>query len=62
MPSYLNKIESPQDVKKLSIDELNILATEIRQTLIERITVTGGHMGPNLGMVEASIALHYVFD
>ena len=37
MPSYLNKIESPQDVKKLSIDELNILATEIRQTLIERI-------------------------
>lgn len=35
MPSYLNKIESPQDVKKLSIDELNILATEIRQTLIE---------------------------
>ena len=62
MRSYLNKIESPQDVKKLSIDELNILATEIRQTLIERITVTGGHMGPNLGMVEASIALHYVFD
>ena len=62
MPSYLNKIDSPQDVKKLSIDELNILATEIRQTLIERITVTGGHMGPNLGMVEASIALHYVFD
>lgn len=60
--NYLDKINSPQDVKKLSIEELNILAAEIRETLIKRITVTGGHLGSNLGMVEASIALHYVFD
>ena len=56
--NYLDKINSPQDVKKLSIEELNILAAEIRETLIKRITVTGGHMGSNLGMVEALSLIH----
>lgn len=59
---YLKKINSPTDLKKLKMPELTALASEIRQTLIDRVTVTGGHMGPNLGMVEATIALHYVFD
>lgn len=60
--NYLNNINSPQDLKKLSTEQLPELAVEIRQTLIDRISATGGHLGPNLGMVEATIALHYVFD
>lgn len=58
----LNKINSPKDLKKLSMEELNLLADEVRKILIKKINTTGGHMGPNLGFLEATIALHYVFD
>lgn len=60
--NLLQKINSPADVKKLNMNELNILSDEIRDTLIKRVEVTGGHMGSNLGFVEATIAMHYVFD
>lgn len=59
---YLEKINSPADVKKLSSDEMKKLAEEMRTALIKKLSVHGGHCGPNLGMVEAVIALHYVFD
>lgn len=58
----LKSVQSPADVKKLGFDELNALSDEIREALIKRVTVTGGHMGSNLGFVEATVALHYVFD
>ena len=59
---YPEKIKSPQDVKKLSAEQMEVLSTEIRKALLEKLSVCGGHCGPNLGMVEATIALHYVFD
>ncbi|HBH09577.1 MAG TPA: 1-deoxy-D-xylulose-5-phosphate synthase [Rikenellaceae bacterium] len=59
---YLEKINGPADIKKLSIDELNVLADEARHYLIEKVSNHGGHVGPNLGMVEATVALHYVFN
>lgn len=59
---YLDKIKSPEDVKKLNICELNILADEIRTFLIENVTVTGGHLASNLGVVELTLALMKVFD
>ena len=59
---YLEKINSPEDVKKLNIEEMKVLAEEIREAIIKRDAIHGGHFGPNLGMVEATIALHYVFD
>lgn len=59
---YLEKINSPEDVKKLNLDELKQLASEIRLALMNRLTKHGGHFGPNFGMVEAIIALHYVFE
>ena len=59
---YLEKINSPEDVKKLNIEEMKVLAQEIREAIIKRDAIHGGHFGPNLGMVEATIALHYVFD
>ena len=59
---YLEKINSPEDVKKLNIDEMKILAEEIRIAIIKRDAIHGGHFGPNLGIVEATIALHYVFS
>lgn len=55
-------IQSPQELKNWSIAQLEELAGQIRATLIDRVTTTGGHMGSNLGVVEATIALHYVFD
>ncbi|MGM9694049.1 MAG: 1-deoxy-D-xylulose-5-phosphate synthase [Alloprevotella sp.] len=58
----IENIQSPADVKKLSLDEMNILAEEIRTLLIEKLSRHGGHCGPNLGMVEATIALHRVFN
>lgn len=58
----LEKINSPSDLKKLSIDELTDLAVEMRRALMNRLTKKGGHFGPNFGFVEATIALHYVFD
>ena len=59
---YLEKILSPDDVKKLSRDELKLLAGEMREALIGKLSMHGGHCGPNLGFVEAAIALHSVFD
>ncbi|MBE6451782.1 MAG: 1-deoxy-D-xylulose-5-phosphate synthase [Alphaproteobacteria bacterium] len=59
---YLLNINEPKDIKNLSYNELDVLAQEIRQAILNRTSVLGGHIGPNLGMVEAIIALHYVFD
>ena len=58
----LESIESPQDLKALTADQLLALATEIRDVLIETVSRTSGHLGPNLGVVELTIALHRVFD
>ena len=62
MKSVLNGVNSPADLKKLSANELSILSDEIRNVLIKKVNATGGHMGPNLGMVEATVAMHSVFD
>ena len=59
---YLEQINGPQDVKKLSVEQLNTLADEMRAALLNRLSKHGGHFGPNFGMVEATIALHYVFE
>lgn len=59
---HVYDIQSPQDIKGLSIQELNDLAQEIRNFLISSIAKTGGHLSSNLGIVELTIALHYVFD
>ena len=59
---YLEKIQGPDDVKKLSMEQLNVLAGEMREALFNRLTKTGGHFGPNFGVVEMTIAMHYVFD
>ena len=59
---YLEKINSPQDLKLLSLETLPFLASEIRSALLEKMSNYGGHFGPNFGMVEATIALHYVFN
>ena len=59
---YLENIYSPADVKKLSFQELNDLSNEIRASLLQKLSEHGGHFGPNFGMVEATIALHYVFN
>ena len=58
----LDKIYDSKDVKKLSIEEMNSLASEMRELIIKKVNTIGGHMAPNLGIVEATIALHYVFD
>ena len=59
---YLENINSPQDVKKLDFAQLEVLAAEMREALLKRLSVHGGHFGPNMGFVEATVALHYVFD
>ena len=59
---YLEKINGPADIKKLSVEQLNVLADETRHYLIEKVSNHGGHVGPNLGTVEATVALHYVFN
>ena len=59
---YIEKINSPSDVKKLDHDERIALAAEMREALLKRASIHGGHFGPNFGMVEATIALHYVFN
>ena len=59
---YLDKIKSPSDLKKLSEDELIILAEEIRNVLIETVSLNGGHLASNLGMVEVTIAMHRAFS
>lgn len=59
---YLETINSPSDIKNLSIEKLNVLSGEIRSALLTKLSAHGGHFGPNFGMVEATIALHYVFN
>lgn len=59
---YIEKINQPTDVKNLNSEQLHILAEEMRQALLQKLSKHGGHFGPNLGMVEATIALHYVFN
>ena len=59
---YIEKIKSPADLKKLDIEALKIVADETRQAVLNRVSKYGGHVGPNLGFVEATVALHYVFD
>lgn len=59
---YLEKINGSEDVKKLSMEELHALAGEMREALFHRLTHTGGHFGPNFGVVEMTIAMHYVFN
>ena len=58
----LDRVNSPADIKGLSLQELEVLAREIRQTIIETVSKTGGHLAPSLGVVELTLALHYVFD
>ena len=59
---YIEKIKSPADLKGLDIEALNVVADEIRGAVLNRVSKHGGHVGPNLGFVEATIALHYVFN
>jgi 1-deoxy-D-xylulose-5-phosphate synthase len=58
----LDKIKNPQDLKKLQVSELKALATELRAELVDAVSVTGGHLGAGLGVVELTIAIHYLFD
>lgn len=59
---FLSKINTPQDLKKLKLSQLKILAEEIRKYILEVVSQRGGHLAPNLGVVELTLALHYVFD
>lgn len=59
---YIEKIKSPADLKQLNIEALKVVADETRQAVLNRVSKHGGHVGPNLGFVEATVALHYVFD
>ena len=58
----LDKVNTPDDLKKLSIQEMSFLADEMRELIIKKVNTTGGHMGPNLGIIETTIAMHYVFN
>ncbi|BCJ67190.1 1-deoxy-D-xylulose-5-phosphate synthase [Polymorphospora rubra] len=58
----MSTVRGPQDVKRMSVEELEILAAEIRDFLVAKVSRTGGHLGPNLGVVELTIAMHRVFD
>src|SRR6202000_584484 len=62
MGHLLDTIPSPADIKKLTVAELESLAQEIREHLIQTLSKTGGHLGPNLGVRELTLAMHYVFD
>ena len=59
---FLNDIKFPADIRKLSQSELKVLAQEVRDELIDAVSETGGHLGAGLGVVELTVALHYVFD
>src|SRR5215467_10011265 len=59
---WLDRITSPADLRRLSVEQLDVLAAEIRDFLVEKVSRTGGHLGPNLGVVELTLALHRVFD
>ena len=59
---FLDEVKFPSDIRKLKLSELKILSNEVREELIDAVSVTGGHLGAGLGVVELSVALHYVFD
>ena len=59
---FIEKVNSPADIRQFSTEQLNELASEIREGLMNRLSKKGGHCGPNFGFVEATIALHYVFN
>ena len=62
-PDFLiNEVNEPQDIKSMNLDQLKELAQEMRQLVLERDSAVGGHVGPNLGVMELTIAIHYVFD
>ena len=60
--NFLDNVNFPSDIKKFSNSDLKILSNEIREKMIEAVSKTGGHLGAGLGVVEISVALHYVFD
>lgn len=60
--NFLNKIKSPEDLKELSINDLNALSAEIRELIISTVSENGGHLSSNLGVVELSVALHKTFS
>src|SRR6204780_5317592 len=62
MSRYLDMVDEPSHIKKLPLNKLHQLAAEIRHELITKLAKNGGHLGPNLGVVELTIALHYVFS
>ncbi|MDP2915708.1 MAG: 1-deoxy-D-xylulose-5-phosphate synthase N-terminal domain-containing protein, partial [Candidatus Aminicenantes bacterium] len=62
MAKLLDAISGPQDLKKLSVEDLGNLAEEVRAYIIEVVSKNGGHLSANLGVVEITLALHYVFD
>ncbi|MBI3874846.1 MAG: 1-deoxy-D-xylulose-5-phosphate synthase, partial [Verrucomicrobia bacterium] len=62
MSRYLDMVDQPAHLKKLKLDQLEQLAAEVREELITKLAKAGGHLGPNLGVVELTIALHMVFD
>ena len=62
MYEILEQIKGPADIKKLSVEQLKTLADEIRQFILSSVSKTGGHLASNLGVVEVTLALHYVFD
>ena len=62
MPKHLESIQAPADLAKLSYPALSELSAEIRDFLIEKVSKSGGHLGPNLGVVELTIAIHRVFE
>lgn len=62
MEIELSTIHSPEDIKGMTVEQLSLLAAELRSVLLQKLSAHGGHVGPNLGVVEATVALHYVFD
>ena len=60
--NVLNKINNPEDLRSLSVEEMTQLANEMRELIIKKVNTTGGHFGPNLGMVETTVAMHRVFN
>ena len=59
---YIEKINTPEDIKKYNINELEVLAQELREAIINKVSDCGGHLASNLGIVELTIALHYVLN
>src|SRR5262252_9021382 len=62
MSQYLERVNSPLQVKKLTVEQLQVLAEEVRREMITVLAKNGGHLGPNLGVVELTLALHFVFS